>query len=89
MPKAGSKPKKQAEVIIYSKDDCPYCVRAETTARSMGFSVEVLKLDEDFTRDTILEEFPGARTFPQIIFKGEKIGGYDAFIGQINKAQRT
>ena len=26
--------KKQAEVVIYSKDNCPYCVRAEDAARS-------------------------------------------------------
>jgi len=81
--------KKQAEVVIYSKDNCPYCVRAEDAARSQGFTIEVKKLDEDFTREQLFEEFPEARTFPQIIFKGEKIGGYDALIGQINKVQRT
>ena len=26
----------------------------------------------------MLEEFPTARTFPQIIFNGVKIGGFDA-----------
>ena len=29
-------------------------------------------LDEDFDRETLMETFPGARTFPQIIVDGEK-----------------
>jgi len=30
----------------------------------------------DFTREELMEKFPGARTFPQIIVDGNKIGGY-------------
>jgi len=33
-------------------------------------------LDKDYTRDDFFEKFPDARTFPQIIINGEKIGGY-------------
>ena len=33
-------------------------------------------LDQDFTRDDFFEKFPNAKTFPQIIINGEKIGGY-------------
>ena len=36
------------------------------------------KLDRDFTREELFEQFPGARTFPQIILNGEKIGGLAA-----------
>ena len=36
-------------------------------------------LDEDFDRETLMETFPGARTFPQIIVNGDKIGGYQEF----------
>ena len=28
----------------------------------------------------MLEEFPDARTFPQIVFNGEKIGGYTSLV---------
>jgi glutaredoxin len=34
-------------------------------------------LDEDFTREQLFEEFPTARTFPQIRISGESIGGFD------------
>jgi glutaredoxin 3 len=33
-------------------------------------------LDVDFTREQLFELFPGARTFPQIKFDGQSIGGY-------------
>ena len=33
-------------------------------------------LDEDYSRDQFFEIFPAAKTFPQIIINGEKIGGY-------------
>ena len=36
-------------------------------------------LDEDFDREALMETFPGARTFPQIIVDGNKIGGYTEF----------
>jgi glutaredoxin len=34
------------------------------------------KLGTDFDGLEMFETFPGARTFPQIIVDGEKIGGY-------------
>jgi glutaredoxin-related protein len=34
-------------------------------------------LDTDFTREELFEEFPTARTFPQIRVDGNAIGGYD------------
>jgi glutaredoxin len=36
-----------------------------------------MKLDEDFTREHLLEMFPDARTFPVILLDGMYIGGYD------------
>ena len=36
-------------------------------------------LDEDFSREQLFEVFPTARTFPQIIVDGDKIGGFTEF----------
>ena len=33
-------------------------------------------LARDYTREDFFEKFPNAKTFPQIILNGEKIGGY-------------
>ena len=52
---------------IYSKDNCPYCIRAVSllTVKHQD-NFEVFKLGEDFTREELLEKFPQAKTFPQI-----------------------
>jgi glutaredoxin len=35
---------------------------------------------KDFQKEDMFETFPGARTFPQIIFNGQKIGGYTSLV---------
>ena len=67
------------KVEIYSKPQCPYCVQAKALAEREGHELTYKMLDEDFDREALMETFPGARTFPQIIVDGEKIGGYTEF----------
>ena len=67
------------KVEIYSKPQCPYCDMAKRLAEQKGYELTYKMLDEDFNRETLMETFPGARTFPQIIVDGEKIGGYTEF----------
>jgi glutaredoxin 3 len=67
------------KVEIYSKPQCPYCVQAKALAEREGHELTYKMLDEDFDREKLMETFPGARTFPQIIVDGEKIGGFTEF----------
>ena len=67
------------KVEIYSKPQCPFCVQAKALAEREGYDLTYKMLDEDFDRETLMETFPGARTFPQIIVDGEKIGGFTEF----------
>ena len=67
------------KVTIYSKPQCPFCVQAKALAEREGHDLTYKMLDEDFDRETLMETFPGARTFPQIIVDGEKIGGFTEF----------
>lgn len=67
------------KVEIYSKPQCPFCVQAKALAEREGYELTYKMLDEDFDRETLMETFPGARTFPQIIVNGDKIGGYQEF----------
>ena len=67
------------KVEIYSKPQCPFCVQAKALAEREGYELTYKMLDEDFDRETLMETFPGARTFPQIIVDGNKIGGYQEF----------
>ena len=67
------------KVIIYGKDNCPYCDAAQRLCEQKDLPFEYKKLGRDFDALEMAEEFPSARTFPQIIYKGEKIGGYTDF----------
>jgi glutaredoxin 3 len=64
-------------IEIFSKPSCPYCVKAKTLCEQQGYEFEYKMLDEDFTREELFEQFPTARTFPQVRINGTAIGGYD------------
>ena len=65
------------KVIIYSKDECPYCVNAVELLKRFGKEFIEYKLDKDFSRPLIKEVFPTAKTFPIITLDGKYIGGYN------------
>jgi len=67
------------KVEIYSKPQCPFCVQAKALAERKGYELTYKMLDEDFTREDLMETFPTARTFPQIVVDGNKIGGFTEF----------
>lgn len=63
-------------ITIYGKDNCPYCDKAKSLCERIGEEYEYKLLGTDFTGQEMMETFPTARTFPQIIVDGNKIGGY-------------
>lgn len=63
-------------IEIFSKPSCPYCVKAKQLCERQGYDFVYKMLDEDFTREELFEQFPTARTFPQIRIDGDAIGGY-------------
>ena len=77
-------------IEIYSKENCPYCVQAETLCKQNAILIDYKKfmLDEDFTREGLFEKFPTARTFPQIVVDGESIGGFTELKELVN-SRRT
>ena len=77
------------KIEIYSKTNCVYCDKAVHIAQQMiqetsEHSYDKYMLDEDFTREELLEKFPNARTFPQIVIDGENIGGYSNFLNYLS-----
>lgn len=64
-------------IEIWGKPACPHCDAAKRFCERNNFPFVYKQLDVDFTREQVLEEFPGARTFPQIKINGENIGGWD------------
>ena len=69
------------EVIIYSKPNCNWCVKAKELMNKLGMKYDEKKLDEDYTRDylrlLVPENLP--LTVPQIFVNGNRIGGYEDF----------
>ena len=64
-------------IEIYGKPQCPFCDRAKALCEQRGLEYTYKSLGTDYTREELLELFPNARTVPQIIIQGNKIGGYD------------
>lgn len=66
-----------AKIIIYTKDNCPYCRMAKELLSSRHLAYEEIRIDQD---DSKLEEMisrSNRRTVPQIFINGQSIGGYD------------
>ena len=67
-------------VEIWGKPGCPYCERSKQICKKFGLNYIYHQLDEDFTREELLEKFPYAKSFPQIVVDGEYVGGHDDFV---------
>ena len=63
-------------VTLYTKHDCFYCSQAKVLLASKNIPFSELKLNDDFTRDNLLEMFPNAKTFPVVVVDGFNIGGF-------------
>ena len=71
------------DVVVYSKDFCPYCTKATHLLDSLEIKYEVKKIGVDVTREQLLEVAPNARTAPQIVINNNVIGGYEQLVSYI------
>jgi len=67
-------------IEVYSKDNCPFCVKAKRLLEQMNINFIEKKIGVDVTREQLLEVAPQARTVPQIVINGKVIGGYDQLV---------
>ena len=66
------------KAVVWSKDQCPYCVMAKTLLKNQGVEYEERNISQGlWTREQLLAAVPHARTLPQIFLDGNLIGGYD------------
>tara|TARA_B100000768_G_scaffold170009_1_gene176025 strand:+ start:330 stop:557 length:228 start_codon:yes stop_codon:yes gene_type:complete len=72
-------------VEIFGKTNCAYCDKAKALAEREGHEVVYKQLDVDFDMGFIAEEFPTARSFPQINVSGNYVGGYDDYAALVAK----
>jgi glutaredoxin 3 len=64
------------KAIIWSRENCPYCVQAKALLEQKGIEYEERKIGEGWTKEDLLEAVPNARTVPQIFLNDELVGGY-------------
>lgn len=65
------------KAVIYSKDNCPYCVQAKNLLKYKNIELKEYVLGKDYTKEQLLELLPNARTVPQIFLDEEYIGGFE------------
>tara|TARA_B100001287_G_scaffold40699_1_gene29867 strand:+ start:299 stop:550 length:252 start_codon:yes stop_codon:yes gene_type:complete len=70
-------------IEIWGKPACPSCNAAKALCETRGYDYSYKELGKDFDRDEVFENFPGARTFPQIKVYNTAVGGYEQFLQYI------
>lgn len=65
---------------VWSKENCPNCLKAKDLLRQHDISFEERKVGEGWSKEELLEAIPTARSVPQITLYGEYIGGYDKLV---------
>ncbi len=71
-----------AKVEIYTKDWCPYCVRAKRLLADSGADVVDYPVDRGGEKKSEMIQRSGGRTtVPQIFIAGQHVGGCDDLFG--------
>ena len=74
------------KALIWSKDNCSFCVSAKNLLTARDIEFEERKIGHGYTREQLLESVPNAKTVPQIFLDGEHIGGYTELKEKLMKA---
>jgi glutaredoxin len=65
-----------AKALVWSKNNCPFCVQAKNLLKLKNIEFEERNINEEWTREQLLEAVPTARTLPQIFLDDNYIGGF-------------
>lgn len=79
------------KALIYSKLNCPYCVKVESILNKAGIAVEKKILGEDIDIEEFKLILPNAKTVPQIYMYNNSeevyIGGYIELMTELKNAK--
>ena len=71
-------------IEIFGKTDCPNCTKAKAFCEKNSLEFDYGILDEHFTKEELLQEFPTAKSMPQIRVITddviENLEGYDGLV---------
>jgi glutaredoxin 3 len=65
-----------ANVVIYTKESCPFCVRAKALLSQKGVSFTEHNLEDKPDELQALKNRTGLKTVPQIFINKELVGGF-------------
>jgi glutaredoxin-like protein len=68
--------KKPLEVVVFTREGCPFCVKAKGLLQDRGIPYEELVLNRDYT-GRALRAVSGVDMVPQVFIDGEHVGGSD------------
>ncbi len=71
-----SEENKNLQVIIYTKDQCSYCILAKNLLNSMAIKYEVIDLTNNRDLHIKMAEKTGQNTVPYVFINDKFIGGY-------------
>ncbi len=64
------------KITVYTKENCPFCVRAKALLARKGVAFEEVKVEGRDELRTWLVEASGQRTVPQIFVGDRSLGGF-------------
>lgn len=66
-----------AKVILYTKEQCPYCRLAKDLLSAKQVKFDEIRVDLDADELEKMVRLSNRRTVPQIFINDQPIGGYD------------
>jgi glutaredoxin len=70
-----------AQIILYSKNNCGYCVKAKNLLKNLGLEYTEKKFEDFSDMEKLFEDIgKTVKSMPQIKINGELIGGYNQLI---------
>ena len=69
-----------AEIIIYSSNYCPFCIRAKQLLDSKGLSYREIGVDGQPAVRAEMTRLAGRTSVPQIWINGTHVGGCDELL---------
>ncbi len=79
---------KPLNVSVFSREGCPFCIRAKGMLNDAGVSFEELVLNRDYT-EASLRAVSGHSSLPQIFIDGQHIGGSDELEAYLATAEKN
>lgn len=76
-------------ILIYSKDYCPYCKAAKALLDSKGLAYTEIDVSDEPEKLQEMLSRSRRRTVPQIFFDEEHIGGYTDLHSYFSRASRA